>query len=677
LQVKSISNLVRGLQVDAGSTLTINAVNSTGTLSFVLDLTGAAGVTGLLAGSLYFMGGGMANGDAYLNLFSSTLNYARVTVKNGGLISYAGNSGNTVSAAGPYLVMESGAVYEINKNGGSVPPGNWDDNAAILITGATTSGGISFSQEQYGNLIWNTPLMSAVTQLISPLSPVTAISFHDLTISNTNGRELRLKTGAGSVSPPSEYTVRGNLSIASAGTLVITGNNVVNTGAGGRLHVMGGLTISGNLRSDGPAGTVNVLELNGTDNQDINNTGDFSGPELQFIMNNPAGATLLTPLTIPGTNSTALQLINGRIKASDSRLLSMLDNAGYTGGSATSFIEGPLQKTGDDGFSFPVGKGAIYAPVRIEPAATLSEPVTFVAEYLRLNPQASFGTNYETPIDHISYSEYWRLENTGAAVALPGMVTLPVTAYSFAKDIGSLLVARYEPGVLQWQDAGISSSSAGPVLPPYVTGTITTSAIAQWGIFTLASGQPVAFNPLPVDLVSFNAENITGNHVCLTWELSDYSTANMIIELDRSVNGSEFTRLQTSRGSETQRIFTYVDEQPAIPVCYYRLKILEENGRITQSRVIKMYSGPQPHFSAVLIPNPVHTNAVLDLYSPHSTTIKLAILNETGQLVRQWERAVAAGTGNLTITADGLKPGFYVLAISAKEFKTALHFIKR
>ncbi|MEJ0105790.1 MAG: hypothetical protein WDO19_25990 [Bacteroidota bacterium] len=252
LQIKSSNASTRGLMIDNGSTLTINAANAAGTLTYILDLTGAAGVTGEISGNLYFTGNGAGTGDAYLKLYTSGTNYANVTVKGSGVIKYFTNSGNTISAAGNYLNMENGSTYEINKNGGSLPYGNWNDNSDILITGATTNGNVFFSQLRYGNLKWESPAMSAATQMISNLSPVTAISLNNFTVSNTNGRELRLKTGASAV--VYDYTVRGKLDIAVAGTVAISGNT--GTAGGARLHVMGDVINAGVLKSDGGCGHI-------------------------------------------------------------------------------------------------------------------------------------------------------------------------------------------------------------------------------------------------------------------------------------------------------------------------------------------------------------------------------------------------------------------------------------
>ncbi len=82
-------------------------------------------------------------------------------------------------------------------------------------------------------------------------------------------------------------------------------------------------------------------------------------------MNNPAGATLLHHLTLPDS----LALTNGILTTKADSLLTMVDDAKYSGGSINSFINGPMKKIGNDDFIFPVGTstgaGGIYAPIGI------------------------------------------------------------------------------------------------------------------------------------------------------------------------------------------------------------------------------------------------------------------------------------------------------------------------
>jgi len=673
LQIKSSGTPTQGLRIDNGSTLTINAVNASGTLTYILDLTGTAGVTGEISGNLYFTGSGSGAGDAYLKLYTSGTNYANVTVKSSGVIKYFANSGNTISAAGGYLNMENGSTYEINKNGGLLPYGNWDDNSNALITGATSNGNVFFSQLRYGNLRWESPAMSAATQMISNLSPVTAISLNNFTVSNTNGRELRLKTGA-SVAVY-DYTIRGKLDISAAGIVAISGNTV--TAGGARLHVMGAFVNAGVLKSDGATGTVNELELNGIANQDIFNTGILSGTQLKFIMNNTSGATLLTNLVLPGTTASSLQLNNGKIKTAPGKLLTMLDNSNYTGGSSASFIEGPMKKIGDDEtFSFPVGKGNIYAPVNFYSPGM---PVTdaFQAEYFRLNPQAVYGINYQVPpFNHISYVEYWQLEKVSGSLAIPANITLTVTPYSFAKDINVTYVARYNSPDLQWKNTGIASRSPGPPSPPYITGSITSSPVTQFGIFTLASSEPEAINPLPVNLISFDAVRISDDKSRIVWELADDVSDDVKFEVEQSFNGNEFSGWKTVTGESLIRSYAIYHDHPAHIKIRYRLKITNVDGKISYSKIVSLVDNVNG-WSIDFSPNPVPGNAIMRISSPVSENISIIIHDISGRVIRRMNQVVDAGTvSQVAVKTEQMKNGVYFISVTDGKAKVIIRFIK-
>lgn len=674
-RIASTSAIIKGLLVDSGSSLTMNAVNNTGTLIYSLDLSGAAGVTGTISGNLFFTGTGAGTGNVFLNLYTDATHYANLTVSNTGMIKYFANSGNTNSSGtGVYLTMQSGSVYEINKNGGSLPQGSWDNNSTILITGVTTVG-LLFTQAQYGNLDWNSTGMTAVTQFIAPLSPVTTISLNNLTITNTSGRELRLKTGATSTAPPHDYTVRGNLTIAASAIMVITGINVVNAGAGARLHVMGNINNQGTLRTDGAAGTVNELELNGTSNQNISNSGVLAGGQLSFIMNNLAGATLQTSLTLPGTTSSALQLTTGKIKTSSLFLLRMLDNSGYSGGSSSSFVEGPMVKIGDDAsFIFPIGKGSIYAPISFN-SIGLAVTDEFTAEYLRANPQNNYGTNYEPLFDHISYVEYWSLDKTVGTLSVPVNVTIGITQYSFARVLNTTYISRYNSGDLQWKNSGTSSRIAGIPVPPNITGTLTSTPLTQLGIFTLATTDPLATNPLPVRLISFNAKKSRTGIVNIDWEIAGDIHDEIKFEVQRSENGKDFISFYSMQSMSKSMHSTQDSWQPNT-INWYRVKLTDKQGVVIFSRTIQVLNNSTLYFIAGLYPNPVSANAVISISSNMQSKINLVIYNVSGKKMKTINKTIVPGNNLIHLEAANLDPGVYFIRIAGKQQNGFLRFAK-
>ena len=298
LQLMSTSTLTKGLQVDAGSTLMIHGVKTVagGNLDYILDLASATGVTGEILGELRFSGAGSigpaSENDTRLNIYTDPSNYSDLVVKSTGIIRYVDNAGNTDSdPSGTYLTMENGSQYIIEKNGGSFPAGGlWNPNSLAKVDNASGTNGALFNGDTYGNLEWNCPSQSAANFLNKD------ISFNNVTFISNNNSAFRVRTGA-SVGV-STMTINGDLTLSSTSTVELTGNTVT-SGNGGRINLKGNLINAGTITTTGAAGTINDFEINGTTNQSLSNTGTFSGTRLLLIMNNTAGATLNTPLTLP------------------------------------------------------------------------------------------------------------------------------------------------------------------------------------------------------------------------------------------------------------------------------------------------------------------------------------------------------------------------------------------
>src|SRR5258706_7981991 len=440
---------------------------------------------------------------------------------------------------------------------------------------------------------------------------------------------------------------------------------------------MGDLVNAGVLKSDGTAGTVNELELNGIANQDISITCTLSGTQLKFIMNNTAGATLLSDLVLPGTTPASLQLNNGKIKTALNKLLTMPDNSNYTGGSSASFIEGPMKKTGDDEtFLFPVGKGNIYAPVNFySPGMSVTD--AFQAEYFRLNPQTAYGINYQTPpFNHISYVEYWQLEKVSGSTAIPANITLTVTPYSFAKDINVTYVARYNSPDLQWKNTGIALRSPGPPSPPYVTGSITGSPVTQFGIFTLASSEPEAINPLPIILISFDAVRISDDKSRIVWELAGYASVDVKFEVEQSLNGNEFTGFKTVTGDSSNRLYAIYHDHPAHEKIRYRLKIINAGVKISYSKIVSLTDNVNG-WSIGFSPNPVSGNAVMRVSSVVSTNLRIIIHDITGVVIKRMNQLVDAGSiSRVAVETEKMKKGIYFISVTDGNANVIIRFIK-
>ena len=532
----------------------------------------------------------------------------------------------------------------------SVAPGTEDGTIEFDVP-TTTSYVISLTGRTIGNLVLSaTASGGARTYTSSGSNPCTING--DFTINNG----VTFSSGFSA-----DFIVKGDINQQAASLYSIqnsTDNNFVK--------------IEGNINSQGQiteTGTgFPVLELNGLSNQNINITGTITN-SVEVKINNPAGATLQSALTLPYR----LNLINGKITTSPMNMLTLADNAVTAGASSLSFIEGPLRKIGDDSFTFPVGVGTIYSQVTITNVSGGNTSDVFTAEYRRANPQTVRGPAVEAGMDHVSYVEYWTLtRDAGTAVK---RVALAVTPTSFCKSLATTYVSRWN-GAL-WTSEG-STNGGVTLFPPYETGTITsTDDISSFGDFTLITDQPFAINPLPVTLVSFDV--IKQNNIALLqWELAECCSKNTKFELQRSHEGSSFVTYKTIPGNEVNRFYQVMDNRLNAGLTYYRLRIVEEDGKISFSRIVTVING-SPHLSLAAVgPTLVTDITTVMITATGNRDVVLYITDMQGRVLLKKESQLSTGNTTIQLSAGNLVTGTYLIYAESKGQRTnSIRFIKQ
>ncbi len=678
LKLLSTDPNTKGLQIDAGCILIIHGKNTdTGSseLGYILDLSGASGVTGEIAGELRFTGAESTSTDhgTRLRLYTDPSNYANLFVKNGGIIRYLPLTGNTSSnTSGTFLTMESGSQYVIEKNGGSFPSGgSWDQNSLAKVENLSGANGATFNGTDYGNIDWKCPAQTTVAYLNKN------VSFNNVNLISTgsnnspNAGSFRIKTGASTGTWT--MTINGNLTIGTNSEISTTSINTP-SGSGGILFVKGHILNQGVITTYGVTGTVNEISLEGTVNQNISSSGTISGTLLNFKINNPAGATLNTPLTLPFN----LALTSGKITTTSVNLLSMVDGAIYTGGSSSSFIDGPMKKIGDDDFIFPVGKGSIYAPIGIAAGGGESGTDVFIAEYHRINPQSIHGgctLHCDPSLNHVSFVEYWDLgQYDGSSTK---KVSLEVHALSFCKMLNYTYVSMWdgakwtnEPTVIL---AGPNVCGSG-----LQCGTIQASNPTNaFGKFTLATDQSFINNPLPVHLLRFTAKRLGSNTSVIEWEMTDFCSSQAEFVVEKSVDGQTFNALATQPGNEQSMHYFYTDTHFGNRSTWYRLKMIGSDGRIAQSGAVAlMHTSRDIHITSIS-PNPVQQQTQLFLVSGVPAQARFTITDMSGLVLQQWSAALAAGSNKCTIDLKGLPAGIYNLTVQTANSSSAARFVKQ
>ncbi len=589
--------------------------------------------------------------------FVTTGTLYTVIIDNGGIFeNNAGvTSGTNFTIADSFRINDGGQYIHKTRSGhagwlSKLSRATGTENGIFEFDIPVSSTTISLSGRTYGTLKLSAVSNGGtVTYIGSGGSPL-----------HING-DLQINTGVTfSISMTADVIVRGDYDQATGSTFNIqssSGNNVI--------QLMGNIAIAGTL-TEGGAGLPEV-QLNGTTNQSITVTGSITNT-INFNVNNTAGISLSSPLVLPNN----LILTNGKVTTTSINLLTIKDDAVCTGGSASSFINGPMKKIGDDNFIFPVGVGSIYAPIGIFNVSGETVSDEFTAEYKRTSPQSIHGPTVQAGQDHVSYVEYWKLDqNNGPAIK---KISLAVNTTSFCKALNNTYVSRWNGSV--WTSEG-STNGGVTTVPPYETGTITSvSDLSAFGDFTLITDLSGLANPLPVDLIVFDVSK-TGKDVLIRWELTDYCSASTTFEVQHSTDGRNFTGVVTIPGMVANKLYRVMDTARSSGNNYYRLKIKEENGRVSYSRIAAITMNSANLLVTSFGPDPVISHGTITLVSDRHCHAQLFVYDMTGKMVRQWQTGIDKGANPIRINFADLAPGIYQLLIVTGGERETVRFIKQ
>jgi hypothetical protein len=217
----------------------------------------------------------------------------------------------------------------------------------------------------------------------------------------------------------------------------------------------------------------------------------------------------------------------------------------------------------------------------------------------------------------------------------------------------------------------------------YETGTISsTNAISNFSIpdnaFTLITDLDGLLNPLPISLISFDAIKLTNTKASLNWELAACCSAAARFEVERADGNRSFSKIATVNGSETNRFYTYTDNGLKSGINYYRLKMIDEDGKITYSRTVAIMNGVDGLLLTSLIPTIITNTATLTIASSNRQQLDLVIVDMQGRVMQKQNHTVAAGNTTIQLSTDRLPAGMYQLVGITAEGKTnMIRFIKQ
>ena len=179
---------------------------------------------------------------------------------------------------------------------------------------------------------------------------------------------------------------------------------------------------------------------------------------------------------------------------------------------------------------------------------------------------------------------------------------------------------------------------------------------------------------LPLSLISFNTNSDKEGNVFIEWATANEINSSKFV-IEHSVDGVIFSSIGTvSSLGNGKHQYQFQDINPLLGAVYYRLKILDNDGSYSYSKLIKINSYNNQSFT--IYPNPVLKELNICKSVLFAESVSLMINDMTGKVVLSKTISLNKGNNTIKIPVTGLSAGTYCLRIKGKRFTEQQIFVK-
>jgi hypothetical protein len=240
-------------------------------------------------------------------------------------------------------------------------------------------------------------------------------------------------------------------------------------------------------------------------------------------------------------------------------------------------------------------------------------------------------------------------------------------AYFATRPGGELGIAAFTSG--SWgaaaQNGGTGSNN---------TNTVVRTLSVPTSILPISVGLNALV--LPIKLANFSAVAL-GNQVKLNW--SAYAThINSSFDIERSANGTTYTKLGTKNPAVVgESKYEFLDASPVAGNNYYRIKTIDENGKIAYSKSILVKTGARTFALNNLYPSIAvgQINLVISSSTPRSAQVNFIDLN--GKVAESRILSIGTGNNNYPLSVSNLPSGVYTVVLYSNDETITTRFVKQ
>lgn len=182
---------------------------------------------------------------------------------------------------------------------------------------------------------------------------------------------------------------------------------------------------------------------------------------------------------------------------------------------------------------------------------------------------------------------------------------------------------------------------------------------------------------LPVELTTFTAKS-DKSEVRLYWETASEKDNDYFI-VERSSDGITFQAIEKVKGAgNSQQVTAYIfsDNQPVNGTSYYRLTMVDYNGRTSHSPIISVKREGLTEPRLLAYPNPTAGKLTLEVTISKADKLTILILDVTGKALQNSTINAIAGRNVINLNIEEMPGRMYLIVVKATGFQLVQRLIK-
>jgi hypothetical protein len=433
----------------------------------------------------------------------------------------------------------------------------------------------------------------------------------------------------------------------------------------------GSLSIKGNWIKNGSfiPGTGSVI-FNGIVAQSISGVGTTSFTNL-IVNNSSTGLSLLAPIDVSGS----LTMTAGNVSTSSLNILTLgIGSVGTLSWTAGTIV-GPFKRwftgatnAGNASGLFPVGTATDIRWALVEYSSAPTTAGYLSAEFKAVNPTTTSAASYGLPlldqfnwnINNIATNGYWEIIPTTLVGGTYKLTVRPKTFNSISNTYDVCRIIKSPNAHTTWTLNGTHGTTIGN------QSDFTISRTGMSGFSYFAIGFPTAA-PLPIELISFQANCADDNTAIITWSTASEHNSSYF-QVEKSRDGINWIVLSEvgSAGNSTSLInYELFDTEKIIDVVYYRLTQFDFDGASETFNIASIDCGAALSESLKVYPNPSVSDFYIDFNNTtNEKNLTITITDLTGNLVYTELENCEKGSNNFHIKALNASPGIYFIEVT-------------